>query len=207
LINIDAENIGKKFKNEWIFKDLSLNLSVGNPHAIIGPNGSGKSTLMQSLTGIMPLSQGKIYYKEENSLIEDTDWYSYLSFSSPYMELIEEFTLFESVLFHCKFRPLSKNLSVNEFLKEIELFKHKDKQVKFFSSGMRQKLKLALAFYSLTPILFLDEPTSNLDIKGYEWYKEKILEILNKKVILISSNEPKEYIFCNSHLNILDYKV
>jgi ABC-type multidrug transport system ATPase subunit len=132
LINIHAENIGKKFKNEWIFKDLNLSLSLGSPLAIIGPNGSGKSTLMQSLIGIMPISQGKIYYKKENNLIEESDWHRHLSFSSPYMELIEEFTLHESVLFHCKFRPLSKNLSVNDFLKEIELFKHKDKQVKFF---------------------------------------------------------------------------
>jgi heme exporter protein A len=206
LLKISLENIGKKFKNEWIFRNLSFEFSKNEPIAIIGPNGSGKSTLMQALAGAIPINEGKVVYTEDTDIIPDEKWHELLSFSAPYLELIEEFTLAESVNFHIKFKPFQNGLSSSDFLKIIELEKHKDKPVKNFSSGMRQKLKLGLAFYSKTEILLLDEPTSNLDQNGFDWYISQLEKTIENKIVIISSNEPKEYIFCKDQLNILNFK-
>jgi ABC-type multidrug transport system ATPase subunit len=206
-LKISLENIGKKFKNEWIFRNLSFDFSVNQPVAIIGPNGSGKSTLMQALSGAIPINEGKVIYTEQKEVIPEDKWHEILSFSAPYLELIEEFTLAESVNFHIKFKPFQENLSTSEFLQIIELEKHKDKPVKNFSSGMRQKLKLGLAFYSQSDIILLDEPTSNLDYKGFDWYLKQVQKALEDKIVIVSSNEPEEYTFCEKHLNILDFKI
>ena len=206
-MKISLENIGKKFKNEWIFRDLSFEFLKNESIAIIGPNGSGKSTLMQALAGAIPINEGKVNYFNEENLIPDENWHELLSFSAPYLELIEEFTLAESVNFHIKFKPFQNDLTSSDFLQIIDLEKHKNKPVKNFSSGMRQKLKLGLAFYSRTQILLLDEPTSNLDQNGFEWYLHNVEKALKDKIVIVSSNEPKEYTFCEKHLNILDFKV
>lgn len=206
MLKISLENIGKKFKNEWIFRKLNYEITDNQPLAIIGPNGSGKSTLMQAIAGAIPINEGKILFKSENKIVEEENWHKMLSFSSPYLELIEEFTLAETVNFHIKFKPFLEGISESEFLEIIELSKHKNKQVKNFSSGMRQKLKLGLAFYSQTKVLLLDEPTSNLDHKGFDWYLNQIERALDNKIVIVSSNEPKEYSFCKKQLNILDYK-
>ena len=207
MLKISLENIGKKFKNEWIFRNLSFEFLKNESIAIIGPNGSGKSTLMQALAGAIPINEGKVTYINEEKFIPDENWHDLLSFSAPYLELIEEFTLAESVNFHIKFKPFQNDLTSSDFLQIIDLEKHKNKPVKNFSSGMRQKLKLGLAFYSRTQILLLDEPTSNLDQNGFEWYLHNVEKALKDKIVIVSSNEPKEYPFCEKHLNILDFKV
>jgi len=206
LLKISLENIGKKFKNEWIFRNLSFEFYKNDPVAIIGPNGSGKSTLMQSLAGAIPINEGKVTFENNKYVIPEEKWHELLSFSAPYLELIEEFTLAESVNFHTKFKPFQDDINTSDFLEILELEKHKDKSVKNFSSGMRQKLKLGLAFYSLNDIILLDEPTANLDQKGFEWYLENVEKVLENKIVIVSSNEPKEYTFCKNHLNILNFK-
>jgi ABC-type multidrug transport system ATPase subunit len=206
LLQIKAEEIGKKFKNEWIFKNLSLEMQTGVPIAIVGPNGSGKSTLMQSLSGIIPTNSGKVFYTENNQNLEEDKWHTKISYAAPYLELIEEFTLIEALKFHIKFKPFVNNLSIEEFLVKVELEKHKNKQIKNFSSGMKQKLKLGLVFMSQSDVFFLDEPSSNLDQNAFNWYFENVQLHLKDKLVIISSNEPREYSFCENHINILNYK-
>lgn len=206
MLKISLENIGKKFKNEWIFRNLSFEFYKNEPIAIIGPNGSGKSTLIQALAGAIPVNEGKVTYNGNSQVIPEDKWHELLSFSAPYLELIEEFTLAESVNFHIKFKPFQDHINTSEFLQILELEKHKDKPIKNFSSGMRQKLKLGLTFYSQNDIILLDEPTSNLDQKGFEWYLSNVENSLKDKIVIVSSNEPKEYIFCKNHLNILNFK-
>jgi ABC-type multidrug transport system ATPase subunit len=206
-LKIILENIGKKFKNEWIFRNLSFEFSTKLPVAIVGPNGSGKSTLMQAIAGAIPVNEGRVsHISNESSILTEDKWHEFLSFSAPYLELIEEFTLAECVDFHVKFKPFQNGLRNIDFLQKLDLEKHKDKPIKNFSSGMRQKLKLGLAFYSKNDIILLDEPTSNLDNKGFEWYLEHVNKVLKDKIVIVSSNEPKEYSFCSEYLNILDFK-
>mgnify|MGYP001079560133 CR=1 FL=1 len=200
-MQIDLKNISKRFNQELIFKNLSYSFETGKKYAITGPNGSGKSTLLQVISGYTRPSEGELLYGA--GAIEVEEAYKNLSIAAPYLELVEEFTLNEAIDFHFKFKaPL---LSKAEFLDVSYLNNAKDKQVSKFSSGMKQRLKLALAFYSDCPILLLDEPTTNLDKQGAKWYQDQI-EKVNDKTIIIASNQPNEYTFCSEVIDITAFK-
>ena len=103
MLKIHLEEASKRFQYEWIFKNLSLELSQGDSLAITGSNGSGKSTLLKCLSGVIPITSGKIDYLVSGKSISETDWFSFLTISAPYMELPEEFSLKELLTFHFKF--------------------------------------------------------------------------------------------------------
>ena len=205
-MKIITENLGKKFRNEWVFRNLNYEFQSGESYTFIGANGSGKSTLLQVLSGFMPHSEGVINYENNSKSILIDDYYKHLVIAAPYLELIEDFTLTEIIEFHIKFKPFKNNLSINEFIDFIELPKAKNKEVKFFSSGMKQRVKLGLAFWSDCEILMLDEPTSNLDAEATDWYLRNVKEYSKNRLLMICSNQPSEYQFCRNILNIQDYK-
>lgn len=204
-MNIELDHIAKKFKSEWIFKDLSYTLSRGKSYAVIGYNGSGKSTFIQVLAGVIPPTKGKVSITSSSGeIVSDDDAYSFISMAAPYMELIEELTLKESIDFHEKFKPLV--FTQKEFLSKCYLTEHQDKKIGEFSSGMKQRFKLGLAMFSANPCVVLDEPTSNLDAQGCQWYLENVQSIKNDKLLIISSNDESEYGFCDESLDITNFK-
>lgn len=205
-MQISTQNLGKKFNNEWIFKNLNQTFQSGESYTFVGSNGSGKSTLLQVLSGYMPHSEGIVEYLIDNKTIEVDSFYKHLIIAAPYLELIEDFTLTELLAFHIKFKPLKNNLSIPDFIDFIELPKAKNKELKFFSSGMKQRVKLGLAFQSDCEILMLDEPTSNLDAQASDWYLRNVQEHSKNRLLFICSNQPSEYEFCGNILNIQDYK-
>jgi ABC-type multidrug transport system ATPase subunit len=202
---LEATNLGKKFRQEWIFHNFSYQFQKAKPVAIIGGNGSGKTTLLKILSGILSPTQGNIDYQLEGQHIDKEHIYQQIAWAAPYIELIEEFTLSEMIRFYKKMKGL--------IIEEVEIldklaFIHRShhKLIKQFSSGMKQKLKLVLAFYSPSEILLLDEPTSNLDKENSNWYLQEIQEIVPKKLLIISSNQPDEYDFCTEIINIKEFK-
>lgn len=207
-ISISAQNSGKRFEREWIFRNLSCDFCSTKPTAIVGNNGSGKSTLIKTLTGYLPLSEGKVVYFDTSKPILKPilkeNWQDYISWAAPYTELIEEFTLLEQLKFHKSFK--SFDLELEEIIEKLGFANTKSKAIRFFSSGMKQKLKLALAIYSTAKIIFLDEPTSNLDKQNSDWYLKEMNAILNKKVVIIASNQESEYNFCSQIIDIQDLK-
>ncbi|MES2417666.1 MAG: ATP-binding cassette domain-containing protein [Bacteroidota bacterium] len=204
-MEINLRNAGRRFNKEWIFKALTYHFAAGEKYAILGPNGSGKSTLLSTLLGNLTLSEGEISYSNPGELsVENV--YPYFSFAAPYLDLVEEFTLQETIDFHFQFKAYSTGLDAAGVLDLLGLGKSRDKALKYFSSGMKQRTKLALACCADTPILMLDEPTSNLDIQGIDWYLELIEKVAANKMILIGSNQAHEYGFCQHHLEITTYK-
>jgi ABC-type multidrug transport system ATPase subunit len=201
-MQIRVENLGKKFNRDWIFRNLTATFSTDTSYAITGANGSGKSTLLQTLAGILPPTEGKLHLVQNQKLIAPDEIFRYLGIAAPYQELIEEFTLSETVDFHTRFKPFRKGITAKKFIELIYLTKALHKPVKNFSSGMKQRLKLGLAFYSETPILLLDEPTSNLDKTGVDWYKQQIAAALPNRIVIVCSNQPYEYEFCKNILHI-----
>ncbi len=205
-MEIVANKLGKKFQNEWIFRNFSYHFKTGQVYAIIGPNGSGKSTLMQALSGYIPCNEGLINFStSEKKMIDEAKMFQHIAFCSPFMELIEEFTLAESFKFHQKLKPLTIE-NENIFFEKIGLKNQEHKQVKHFSSGMKQKLKLGFCLFSKAEILFLDEPTTNLDIATKNWYQSVLKEITANKTIIIGSNDPFEYQITQNYIQISDFK-
>lgn len=204
-MEITLENLSKKYYREWIFKNINIKLVSGKTYAITGPNGSGKSTLIQVIAGALLPSSGNIIYQNgQNIQVENI--YQHLSFASPYLELIEEFTLTEFLHFHFKFKNIKTGMDINDIIEATYLNDARNKYIKNFSSGMKQRLKLALCFFAETPIILLDEPTSNLDEKGIKWYKDHIQIDSSNKLVIIASNQKEEYAHCHSIININDYK-
>jgi ABC-type multidrug transport system ATPase subunit len=205
-MKIVAENLSKKYNHDWIFKKFNYSFEAGNTYAIIGPNGSGKSTLLQILWGQLPPSHGAIRYSHDNQNILPEDIYQKLSIAAPYLELVEEFNLREMIRFHFRFKQVRGKLSAKEILEKIQLSGAAGKTIGNFSSGMKQRLKLGLAFYSDTPILFLDEPTTNLDKKSVDWFHAELNQLPPDTLIFIASNSGTEYPGTAQEINILSYK-
>ena len=204
MFEIKTQNLGKRFNREWIFRNLNLHLSQGERLAVVGPNGSGKSTLLQVLSGAMPQSEGVIEYKSENQAIEIDDWYKKMIIAAPYLELIEEFSTLEFLDFHQKFKSFKNNRSSQEIIDSIELPSHKP--IKYFSSGMKQRLKLAIAFYSDVPLVLLDEPTSNLDSRWSGWYQQEVSQLSDSQLVIICSNIEKEYEICKKVVRVNSFE-
>ena len=204
-MNISLNNVGRRFNKEWIFRNLSTEFSSGNSYAILGPNGSGKSTLLSVLTGSLSPSEGEISFSDTKDIpVENI--YKYISLAAPYLELVEAFTLREIIDFHFKFKNFASGIDTKKLIGILGLEKAANKQIKYFSSGMKQRTKLALACCTDTPILFLDEPTSNLDVQGINWYRELIENFGKGRLTIIGSNQIQEYDFCTNQIQITDYK-
>lgn len=205
-MKISLQNIGRRFNRDWIFKGIDYTFNQGESYAILGANGSGKSTLLQVLNGSLTPSVGTIDFFQGDAPIDIEQVFDHLSLAAPYLELIEEFTLTEIIDFHFKFKKYLPGLDSASIIDLLGMRSSKNKMIRYFSSGMKQRLKLALAFCSDTPMLMLDEPTSNLDTQGVEWYLSLVQQYAPNRLTIICSNQQHEYAFCNHQLNIADYK-
>ncbi len=205
-IDIKLSSAGKKFGREWIFRKVNLDIAAGQKIAILGLNGSGKSTLLQALTGYLTLNEGELTYSINQEKIEEEKLYAYISLASPYLELVEDFTLQEQIEHAAIYKAFSNKLTTENIVELSGLAAHKDKYIKLFSSGMKQRLKLTLAILADAPILFLDEPTTNLDATVIDWYKNMIANYALHKTIVVCSNSIKdEYSFCDKVITMEDF--
>ncbi|RKD20335.1 ABC transporter ATP-binding protein [Pelobium manganitolerans] len=205
-MEITLSNIGRRFNREWIFRNIDYTFKAGEPYAILGINGSGKSTLLQIISGALGQSEGKIAYTHLQKEIAVEAIFAHLAIAAPYLELIEDFTLSEVLDFHFRFKKRLNNISNPDLLALLNMQSNANKQLKYFSSGMKQRVKLALAFCSDTAMLLLDEPTSNLDQQGVDWYLDLVNTFTKDRLVLVCSNQSHEYEFCPNRLHIANYK-
>ncbi len=205
-MRIELNGAGKRFNREWIFRAADLSFVSGTAYAITGANGSGKSTLLQCIGGMLQLSEGKMDFFIGESLVEPENAYTHISFCAPYLDVIEEMSLYEFLDFHSQFKPFLKQLSPSAIIKIIGLESAADKQVRLYSSGMKQRVKLAQAIFSNADIILLDEPCSNLDQQGIDLYHNLIQTYCSERLVIVCSNDPVEYSFCQQVFSIHDYK-
>jgi ABC-type multidrug transport system ATPase subunit len=196
---IDA---GKRFNRDWIFRHLNYDFSTGHSYAIIGPNGSGKSTLLQSIAGAIGISEGRVDY----GAVPPEQVYRHLSLAAPYLQLIEEMTVTEFLQFHAAFKPLLPGYPATEIIRRVGLGTAAHKQIRYYSSGMKQRVRLAQALFSDTPIVLLDEPCTNLDADGITLYRQLISENTRDRLVIVSSNDSQEYDFCEEKIDIRNYR-
>lgn len=206
--NISLSNITKKFGRHYVFRDVTTTIYAGEHMAITGSNGSGKSTLLKIIAGYVEPSGGSIFYVVNDKTVAGTAIYHHLSYAAPYLDLIEEFTLEEQAAFYFRFKPRHPAIgSLSEFIEHTQLSDTRDKPIRYFSSGMKQRLKLALAIISNTPILILDEPLTNLDAKGAEWFATLINNYASNRIVIIGSNSVKnEIVSCSNLFSVEDWK-
>lgn len=205
-MTIALNKAGKRFNRDWIFRDLSYRFESGNGYAVIGANGSGKSTLLQTISGSMLLNEGQCQWTHEATIPADKI-YPYISYCAPYLEIVEEMTLLEFLRFHQQFKAFVPGIGPAQIIAEIGMEAAQHKRIAQFSSGMKQRAKLAQCIYSDTPILLLDEPCTNLDRQGIDLYYTLIDKYCKNRLVLVGSNDETEYQFCNEQLSMMNYKL
>lgn len=206
-MQITLTETGKRFNAEWIFRNLTYVFEDHQAVAVLGRNGSGKSTLLQIVAGSLHPTTGIVKYSVAGNEIPQEQVYKYLSIVAPYQELIEDFTLQEMVDFHFSFKSIIPGQTVLKLVEMLGFQGTGKKPIRQFSSGMKQRLKLALAILSDVPLLLLDEPTMNLDRAGIEWFQNILETFAGNRTILVCSNiQHEETSFCKRQLFIEEYK-
>ncbi len=206
-LKITLKDIGRRYNNEWIFRHINYTFESGKSYAILGHNGSGKSTFLKVLSSSLAPSSGELIYTDGDEVLPLDHIYQQLSLAAPYVELIEEFTLNELIDFHFKFKNYLPSFDKQTVVNLLGLEHALDRELRFFSSGMRQRVKLALACCSASDLVLLDEPTSNLDSAGEQWYLSLIDRTeLPSRLFIVCSNQKKEYEFCDETISIVDFK-
>lgn len=202
-MRVVLKNVAKRFGRHSVIKSFTQTFNENESWAVRGKNGSGKSTLLRLVSGSMMPGKGSIEYFMNTKPIDPDNLYKYISIATPYMDLVEELTFEEHITFHASFKPFIKGISKEQIIDLSGLKKHKNKTIKVYSSGMKQRARLVLAILSDTPLLLLDEPSSNLDKEGVAWYNSLAEDYIKDRTVLVFSNyREDEYSFCKNTLDI-----
>ena len=198
-MTITLDHLGKRFSRDWVFRNLSHSFSDTTSCAILGPNGSGKSTLIQLIACYQSPTEGTVTFTNGTPIPVD-DVFRHITLCAPYMQLIEEFTLEELVHFHFSFRSPIGGLQPDAIIALLAMQQHSNKQLRHFSSGMKQRVKLCLCLLTDAPVILLDEPATNLDADGIRWYRSLLEGYSPNRILIISSNRPDEYEMCREKI-------
>jgi ABC-type multidrug transport system ATPase subunit len=206
-VTISLNQLGKRYRNDWIFRNIDYTFVAGATYAILGANGSGKSTLLRIIAGMQHPNKGQLKYLfDDKKEVNPESIHEYVAYAAPGMELIEEMTLKEFLHFHFTFKKPWAKMSVAEITAGMGLERVQHKRITEYSSGMKQRVKLAQAFFSDCPLLLLDEPCSNLDAQGVALYQSWLQQYTNGRTVIIASNDSREYETAMASFSIEDYK-
>jgi ABC-type multidrug transport system ATPase subunit len=199
-ISITTEKIEKKFGKTLLFRDVNFTLVQGDSFYITGPNGSGKSTLLQILAGIQKPSSGNIIYTLDNTVVESGYYKDYFGFTGPQVNPYDMLTSLENLRFTSS-GTVDENMII-DYLEKFDLYMHRAKAVKYYSSGMKQRLRLIHALINNPQILMLDEPCSNLDSKGRDILYRILDELKKDKMLIIATNESEDINLCSKGISL-----
>lgn len=201
-MRVTLENVSKRYRYQWVIRNANIAFEPNTITGLQGPNGSGKSTLMKIISGFLSPTSGLVSYFINGQAVNSSEVYKAVSFVAPYTELIREFSLKEQFDFHFSFKKQLISGGYNDFLEFLNLQVEADKIIDSYSSGMNQRLQLALALWSDNPILLLDEPTAYLDDVARKWFYKNLLEKSEGRTIIIASNDKKDFEVTHKMLDI-----
>lgn len=199
-MEIKLLGIGKQYRYVWIFRHITETMRPGERWAILGPNGAGKSTLIKVLGGFLTPSEGQVEYLEDHKKLEEATLS--INFSAPYVDLLEELTTREMCTFHAARRPWQVGLDTEQVMRIGHFENHADKQLRYFSTGMKQRLKVTLALCTESSAVLMDEPCSNFDQRYRDWYHDLVQTYLCGRLLVVASNDPWDYAFCDRVMQV-----
>ncbi|HAE13989.1 MAG: ABC transporter ATP-binding protein [Chitinophagales bacterium] len=205
-MRVELTGVSKRFNYDWIYRGIDQVFESGQIWAVTGANGSGKSTFLRMVAGMLTPSEGSIRYRLDGHAIDREKIFSHVAVTAPYIDLPEEFTLEENIRMQGKLKPYRGGLDTDAVAEATGLSAHRKKELRFFSSGMKQRLRNTLAILSDASLLIMDEPTSHLDLEGVEWYQQLLLSHASGRLILIGSNMERETTMAGHRLQMSEYK-
>ncbi len=204
-MELSIQKLSKAFNQKIVFSNLDLDIPSGSRLAITGSNGTGKSTLLKILTGGTIPTSGTITYRHLGHSIREDQIYKWVHFVAPYNTVLEELTLPELYHFHKDLGTLARYHSYEDWMASLQYPFPPDHRIKTFSSGMKQRLKLGLVLLDDRPLILLDEPGSNLDSQGKDWFYNLLDHLSADQTLIIATNDFREKEYCRQLLNIEDY--
>ncbi|KMY81004.1 ABC transporter ATP-binding protein [Leuconostoc mesenteroides subsp. dextranicum] len=187
---LEVNNLSKSFKGIPVLQDVSLKVQEGDIYGLLGKNGAGKSTTMKIILKLIKLDSGTIKLFDKYNIVETNHY------------LADIGSLIESPSFYPNLNAV-ENLKIIQRLANIPQFNikkvleivglqdvPKNKLVKNYSLGMKQRLGIALALLKFPKLIILDEPTNGLDPKGVKEIRQLIMSLPQKygTTVLISSH-------------------
>lgn len=206
-MTISLNQVGKRYQNNWVFKGIDYTFESGGQYALLGANGSGKSTLLRIVAGMQHANKGTLQYTFENRSIAAEQVFRHISYCAPGMDLVEEMTIEEFLHFHFTFKAIRPSFTVSTIIGEMGMQAAAGKFIHECSSGMKQRVKLAQAFFCDSAVLLLDEPCSNLDLQGVAMYSDWLRRYSAGRLVIIASNDEREYegVPASHILSVQDY--
>jgi heme exporter protein A len=202
VVTVRFRDVAKRFGGQRVLAGVSGELRPGRVLVVAGPNGSGKSTFLNILAGLLRPSRGDVQYLEDDRVLDQEDWYPTLGVAAPDMALYEELTAFENLQLFARLRGVHAHDHA-ALLEELGLAAaHHHKPLGAFSSGMKQRVKLAQAVLHRPSVLLLDEPSANLDEDGHRRVAGLVTRLRSEAAIAVATNDPREMAWGDASIDL-----
>jgi heme exporter protein A len=203
-VSVEFKGVGKRFGNRSALAAVSGTLRQGQVLVVAGPNGSGKSTLLNILAGLLRPSRGEVVYRDGDGPLPRARWFERLGMAAPDMSVYEELSAVENLRFFARLRGLHREeAALRALLEELGLPpREQTRAVGTYSSGMKQRVKLAQAVLHEPPVLLLDEPSSNLDESGHEVVAALVARFRERAAVAVATNDPREMAFADARIDL-----
>lgn len=202
MVSLRVTSLEKRYGPKSVFKQVTFSCH-STVLGIAGVNGAGKSTLLKCLSGLLKPTSGTIEWKLKDELLTPKNLKKKSGFLAPYIQLYEDLTVTENLRFIRDLSPAAALQKPEELLKKSGGTGLADSLFGELSTGQQQRVKLAAALLHDPPVLFLDEPGSNLDRQGKEVVENLVREYReNGRLVLLASNQPDELDLCDTVLNL-----
>jgi heme exporter protein A len=203
MYSLEVSDLCKHYSQTLLFRDISFELHPGEVLAITGWNGSGKSTLLRIIAGLVRPTTGKVEMFFKGESIPKESRRRFLGMVAPAFSLYDELTALENLEFFSKVRGIAYDRkSCLAMMERTGLSENAHKLCRNYSSGMKQRLKLAQALLHSPPLLLLDEPGCNLDSKGMKIVENIIAAQRQSGMTVIASNEKREVDYGDRVINL-----
>lgn len=203
MFSLKIEHLSKSFSLHQVLRDINFQLQDGDCLVVTGKNGSGKSTLLKLLSDLLKLDSGKISFELNGNNLDKENKRRYISLVSPEVMLYDELTALENLKFLSAIQGLGfSREELVEKIKEVGLEKREDDLLGSYSTGMKQRIKLAFALLNQPKLLLLDEPTANLDKEGKELMEKIINQQKEAGILVLATNQPEQIKYGNKTLSL-----
>jgi heme exporter protein A len=192
-LTLNVSGLGKRFGARLVLQDVSFSAAPGEIVGVAGPNGSGKSTLLHILCGLLRPTRGRVEYSAGGPLTPNQAR-SRIGFCGPSLQLYDDLSASENLAFFARWRGIPA--AVDELLARVGLDPSRKDPLRAYSSGMRQRVKLAWALMHGPSVLLLDEPGANLDDAGRALVAAIVAAHARRGLAVVASNDPDELALC-----------
>ncbi len=203
-VSVEFREVSKRFGTRSALAVVSGELRQGRVLVVAGPNGAGKSTLLNILAGVLRPSRGEVVYRDGNGSLPRARWFEHLGMASPDMSVYEELSALENLRFFGRLRGLRlSEAAAAALLERLGLAPREQRRaVGTYSSGMKQRVKLAQAVLHEPPVLLLDEPSSNLDAGGHEVVAALVQRFRDRSAVAVATNDPREMAWADARIEL-----